>query len=239
MAAVCNGAPTDVWPVRIPTDAASLSRHIASLGASAEALPSELAPAVEFEKVFLQILAGAPQPEWLPRMQAFAARSQTDPITQGLRELSKAWLARVEMLVLDDALKSYYAENVCFPEQLSALGNNLPEILRLDPWGEQWAYRARAAAGFSSVPAQRYQIGPHRYPELGTLREAITKRKPPATGWKISPRKVGESAALEFRSSSGTALIQSGGKIDQCALLFAGPDWALMAGADQLFAVMF
>ena len=237
---VCHGAPADIWPVRIESDPVSLAKRAASLDKAAAGLPAALAPAVEFQKVFLRIVGGAPRSDWLRQIRGFTDHADTDAVSLGLRDAGRAWLARVEMQGLDDVLRAYYAENVRFPATLAEVESSIPVILRTDPWGEKWSYNIRAANGFAGIAGQRYQIGPARYPNLGTLREAITARLPPKAAWKITSRKVGENTAFEFKSpGGGMALIQPAGKIDGCTLMFAGSDWLLMAGTDQLFAVTF
>jgi hypothetical protein len=65
-------------------------------------------------------------------------------------------------------------------------------------------------------------------------------QKPP---WTIALRDISGSQALEFRSDrDGTQVItvvQPGGRVDDCVLVFIGDKWALMASVDQLFAVTF
>ena len=61
----------------------------------------------------------------------------------------------------------------------------------------------------------------------------------PPHEWGITPREVNGKPALEFRAAKATAVIQPGGSIEGCVLLFIGDRWALMAGMDQLFAISF
>ena len=67
----------------------------------------------------------------------------------------------------------------------------------------------------------------------------MRERAPQPHGWVVTPRDVAGSTALEFRGTKSTAVIQPGGGIEGCTLLFIGDKWALLAGLDQLFAIGF
>ena len=161
----------------------------------------------------------------------------------GLVEISRAWLARLEMADIDTALHNYYRRNVTFPATLAEVEADIPENLRKDPWGDPWIYKTAAPQGFEGLEGQRYQLGPTRFPQLGTLSDAVLHRAVAAPAWTITPRDISGSNALEFRSErAGTPVIttvQEGGRVDDCILVFIGDKWALMAGVDQLFAVTF
>ena len=236
------GAVADLWPAALPppADTAAFTQKIAALDAVTN-LPPELAPAVQFEKAFLRAVSRAAQGEWVPPMRAFAAAVGNDPVAAGLRDASRAWVARVEMQSLDTILTGYYAQNVRFPVTLGEVEGTLPAELRVDPWGQPWVYQPHAPRGFAREVRQRYQLGPTRLPRLGTLRDATTDRKPfvpPA--WTVALRVVGENRALEFRSGGAVVgLLSAGGTLDRCTLMYVGEHWALMAGADQLFTLAF
>ena len=238
--AVCTGAlamsfpamaanPLEIWPA-VP--AASHGE-----GIEANGLPRQLLPAVSFQKLFLKILAGAKPADWRTEMEAFCNPSADTPIAAALGEVARAWIARAQMEEIDALLRGYYRRNVRFPAKLADLGP-LPPSLHKDPWGGTWRYSAIAPQGFSKLAGQRYQLGPACLPRLAPLSEAIRSRPPPH-GWSITPREVNGKPALEFRAEKLTAVIQPGGSIEGCVLLFIGDRWALMAGPDQLFAVGF
>jgi len=50
---------------------------------------------------------------------------------------------------------------------------------------------------------------------------------------------VAGTRSLQFTSATTSALIQPGGAVDDCVLLYIGSNWALLAGQDQLFSVPF
>ena len=233
-AAACDAAPVDVWPAQVHAlDAASLNRSISQIDAASGALPAELRPAADFEKVFLRIVSGLPQAAWLPDVQKFAR------VEGPAGDVARTWLARVEMERIDAALRDYYAENVRFPDSLEEA--NLPEALRMDPWGEKWAYRLGSPQGFSGMNGQRYELGPGRFPRLAALKEAIQLRRQPPE-WQVAERDIAGKKALEFRRGDAAlpvATLEEGGKVEDCTLLFIGENWVLMAGEDQLFALPF
>lgn len=241
--ATLRGAAADVWPAQVipAVDEAALKQRLASLDATAASLPPELLPTIRFEQAFVRIMARAGESDWLPGVRAMAEAPGTDPVTAALRDVAKAWVARVEMRGVGAVLDNYYAKNVRYPNALSDVERDLPKDLKTDPWGEPWVYRPHAPSGFAKEMLQRYTLGPKRAPDLGTLKEATVNRKgfaPPA--WKIALRQIAGNSALEF--SNGGALVgvlQAGGKLDAYTLVFVGDRWALMAATDQLFTVTF
>ena len=237
-----RAAVTDIWPVQLPppTDANAFVQREAALDATT-GLPPELAPAVQYQKAFLRAIARAAQPDWLPQMRAFAVATGNDPMTAGLRDASRAWVARIEMQSIGTILDGYYAQNVRYPVSLGEVEKTFPADLRADPWGQPWVYRPHAPQGFSKETRQRYQLGPTRFPDLGTLRDA-TANRPPFTppAWKVVLRLVGENRALEFHVGNAVVgLLSAGGTLDTYSLLYVGDHWALMAGPDQLFTIAF
>lgn len=242
-------APLEIWPaVPAAGDVEQASRLLSqpptgsrdgrpTSGDVPNELPRQLLPAVSFQKLFLKILAGAKPSDWRTEMEAFCDPPADSPITAALGEVARAWIARAQMEEIDALLRGYYRRNVRFPATLAELGQ-LPTSLHKDPWGGTWRYSAIAPQGFSKLAGQRYQLGPACLPKLAPLSEAIRSRPPPH-GWIITPREVNGKPALEFRATKVTAVIQPGGSIEGCVLLFIGDRWALMAGPDQLFAVGF
>jgi hypothetical protein len=234
-------SPLELWPSKTkPAGGDALKQQLATLDASAAALPAQLRPAIEFQKVFLQIISGADASAWRGELEKFASASGSDATTGALRELARVWLARAEMQQIDAILRKYYQEKVAFPDSLDAVKENIPAELRHDPWDKPWVYKLRAPRGMAKLASQRYTLAPGQHPELKPLKQSTGERNPPPRAWKITPRDVAGTRALEFRSASGSsAMIQPGGKVEDCTLVFVGPNWALMAGLDQLFAVTF
>ena len=224
------GTPLEIWP---DVPAASQGE-----GMSAAGISQPLLPAVRFQKTFLKILSGAKSTEWRAEMESFCNPPADTPLASGLREVARAWIARAQMEGIDALLRGYYRRNVSFPATLAELGP-LPPSLQKDPWGDAWSYSTLAPQGFSKLAAQRYQLGPANFPKLTTLAEAVHERRSHPHSWGITPRNVKGASALEFRGKKSTSVIQPGGEIEGCRLLFIGDKWALMAGLDQLFAIEF
>ncbi len=223
----------ELWPLQ--PNPAILSNQLAI----AQAVPSALQPALQFQKMFCAILAGAPVSDWRADLEKFVRLTGDDPVMQGIREAARPWLARVWMEDLAAVMRNYYQRHVSFPDTLTALGKDLPQSLRVDPWGQPWVYSPHAPTGFAHQFNQRYQLGTTRSPHLSLLHDAITNRRPPAAGWKITPQDIGGARALQFQSVTANSLIQPGGTVDGCVLMFAGDGWALLGGPDQLFTVTF
>ena len=236
-------APLDVWPQQVPAvDHNGLEARMKNIENAANGLPAALDSAVHFQKVFLRILSGEAGPEWRGVIEKFAGSSDHSPPGTSLADVARAWLARAEMADIDTALRNYYRHNVRFPSTFAEVEADIPDNLRKDPWGDPWFYEPRAPRGFDRLIAQRYQLGPGRYPQLGGLATATQNRSTAGQTWQIELREIAGNKALEFRpaqAGASVAMLQPGGKIADCTLVYIGDHWALMAGADQLFAVSF
>jgi len=228
-----SAALPDLWPSKV--EPGELKTRLAV----PKNLPKELQPAVRFQKVFAAILNGEPLDDWRADLEALTKADPADPVAQGVSDVARVWQARVWMDDMDGVLKKYYQQHVAFPEKLDGLGNSLPETLRADPWGQPWVYSLRAPQGFARQTNQRYQLGPSRYPQLSTLAAALQNRRPPTASWKITAHDVAGTRSLQFTSATTSALIQPGGAVDGCVLLYIGSNWALLAAPDQLFSVPF
>ncbi len=241
--AALRGAPADAWPTQaVPAaDEGALRQRVANLDAVAATLPPELLPAIRFEQAFVRIVARSGESDWLPGVRALADAPGTDPVTAAVRDVAKAWIARVEMRGVGEVLDRYYAKNVRYPNSLSEVERDLPKDLKTDPWGEAWAYRAHAPAGFAKEVLQRYTLGPKRDPDLGTLQEATVNRKPlTPPAWRIASRQFAGSSALEFSLGGAVVgVLQAGGRLAPYTLVYVGDRWALLAATDQLFTVTF
>ncbi|MCX6967410.1 MAG: hypothetical protein NTZ46_06435 [Verrucomicrobia bacterium] len=237
-ACVAQAAPPDLWPLaaKAPADLKSETAALISTP-----IPGELKPAAQFQKLFLKILATTAskvqmiEPTWVNELRPFiAADREKDPIAHGLAEVARAWLARAQMRQIDVLLHQYYRENVRFPEQFAIVESSVPEALRLDPWGQPWAYKAHAPQGLEKLTGQRYQLGPAHLPDLGPCHTPAA-----LPGWSLAVRHLGDKRVLEIRTGSTTATLQPGGKTGVYTLLYLEDRWALLAGPDQLFAVTF
>ena len=241
--ATLRGAAADVWPTQVvpAADENALKQRVTNLDAAAATLPPELLPAIRFEQAFVRIMARSAEPDWLPGMRAMADAPGAEPVTAAVRDVAKAWVARVEMRGVGEVLDNYYARNVRYPNSLAEVDRDLPKDLKADPWGEAWVYRTHAPSGFARETLQRYTLEPKRSPDLGTLKEATVNRKPfTPPPWKLALRQFAGSNALEFTLNNAVAgVLQPGGRIDAYTLVYVGDRWALMAVTDQLFTVTF
>ena len=240
---VAQVAPAELWPTQVPApaEAGTLDVRLSALEKAAATLPAAVHPALQFEETFLRILAAVPETDWLRQIRAFTATTANDPVSLGVREVARVWLARTEMESIGTVLDQYFGENVRYPAAFSEVEKLLSADLRTDPWGDAWVYRPHAPKGFGGEARQRYQLGPKRFSSLGSLRDSIGGRQPFAVPtWKVTLQAATNNRALEFQQNGATkGVIVAGGKIDDNTLLFIGDHWALMAATDQLFTIPF
>ena len=228
MSATLHAAPPDLWN-RNPGDETALD-------AAWKTQPPALRPAIEFEKVLVRIRASAPA--WSEEVLKVAQAPATDGPAVAVRELARAWQARLAVEEIDrTALRRHYAKTVRFPEKLEEMRAQIPEPLRLDPWGEPWVYALHAPQGLAKLTKQRYQLGPTRFPNLSPIDRAAKWAAPPG-GFKLAVRDGGK--ALEIRLPDGrSGVVQPGARVGEVSLVFVGEGWALLADTERLFTVAF
>lgn len=233
----------EVWPAQTqPLNEATLKFQLDALDTAVKSLPAKLLPALKFQKLYWQMISGVPQAAWRAELERGARQEGDEPVVSAVRELSRVWFARVQMQEIDAALLAYYRNNVAFPLSLDAVMKDIPAAAQKDPWGQPWVYKPVTPGGLKRHINQRYQIGPTRFPQLATFKDAVRKRTPPTAAWKITPRSIGGGTALEFRSTGAeqsVATLQPGGSVGGNMLVFIGDRWALMAALDQFFTVNF
>jgi hypothetical protein len=233
----------EVWPAQTqPLNETTLKFQLDALDTAVKSLPKKLLPALKFQKLYWQMISGAPQSAWRAELEQSARQEGDEAVVNAVRELSRVWLARVQMQEIDAALLGYYRHNVAFPLSLDAVTEDIPAAAQKDPWGQPWVYKPVTPGGLKRHINQRYQIGPTRFPQLATFKDVVRKRTPPAAAWKIAPRSIGGGTALEFRAAGTDVLLatlQPGGLIGGNMLAFIGDRWALMAALDQFFMVNF
>jgi hypothetical protein len=232
--------PGIIAPLRAAAPEAWNGRETAeSLDKLWHEVPSAVRPAVDFEKLLRKVRLADRTSEWRVEMEKFAKAPGDDPVTVGLRELAKLWLARAMMEEIDGALRKFYRREVRFPDALNIVIQDVPPEAKRDPWGDPWVYKTAAPKGFTKLNNQRYQLGPARYPELSPLHEAA-KATPSTRAWKITSHNISGAKAIELRSAKGqVAVVQPGGKFADTTLLYIGEDWALLADTMQLFTLSF
>ena len=170
-------------------------------------------------------------------MKVAQAPAADGPAT-AVHELARAWQARLAVEEIDRvALRKHYAKTVRFPEKLDEVRAQIPEPLRLDPWGEPWVYALHAPQGFGKLTKQRYHLGPARFPNLTPIERAAKWAAPPG-GFKLAARDGGK--ALEIRLPDGrSGVVQPGARVGEISLVFIGEGWALLADTERLFTVAF
>ena len=98
-----------------------------------------------------------------PAREAFL-RAAKAPANDGLglatRDLARGWLARLQMVQLDAALRLYWKDRIEYPEKLEALVERklVPAELIVDPWGKPFAYTTGTLKAVPDLPRQTYSL---------------------------------------------------------------------------------
>jgi hypothetical protein len=172
-------------------------------------VPAEALPALELEGLLSRARAGEDPHQWVPELKRFSGAEASKGTNAALKMVALCWEARAQVAEWDKLLRTVYRKKARFPERIDELLGTVPEVLRKDPWGEAWAYRATAPAHSPKLLGQRYQLGPSRFPELAPL-EVLAKTGPlrPPAGvafefLSINPRdsaeKGGEAALVSLK----------------------------------------
>jgi hypothetical protein len=237
--AAFGAASDEVWPRQLPAlDQSKLDTALAQLNAAAATLPPELGPAIDYQKLFLHIASGESPLGYEAEFQKLAATTRTDGVSVGVAQAARACLARAQMEKLGKILHDYYRHNVRFPDTLADVDAQIPKELNRDPWGDDWFYRPEKVPGFVGPGAQRYRIAPRRLPWLVYPQAGTEGPMTPELKWSIAVKEVAGGKALEFRptkAGASTGVIQPGGHVDDCFLLYIGEKWALLGTGDRLW----
>jgi hypothetical protein len=98
-----------------------------------------------------------------PAREAFlraAKASASDALGLATRDLARGWLARLQMVQLDAALRRYWTDKIEYPEKLAALVESklvLAELI-VDPWGKPFVYATRPLKAAPALPRQAYTL---------------------------------------------------------------------------------
>lgn len=218
-------------------DATTLAAQSLAIDQAWTQLPPPARPAADFQKLLLRLRAGADPAACRAELEKYARVTESGGTGAGLRDLAKCWLARLAMREIDHALRQYYRHAVRFPEKLDEVKSSLPEWVKLDPWGEAWAYQPTAPAGFDTLQNQRYQLGPSIMPHLSPWDEAAAGNAAPGV-WKAVAREAAVNKAVELRSPEGkTGIVQPGGRVGDGVVVFIGDGWVLLADSERLFVI--
>jgi hypothetical protein len=224
--------PSDLWSQEVPSKPLS--------AADGGQLPSELMPAFRFQILYVKMLSGAKSSEWQRELSSFAALPGSDPLSSGIRDAARIWLARAEMVEIDALLLEYYKKHIKFPATDADFQKLLPESLTKDPWGRPWVYEPGTPRGLSqTMIRQRYSLIPSGRTGFLPLRDALKNRQPLNLASKVTVHDIAGRRALEFRSPGAVSVIEPGGRAEGHLLMHVGNHWALMSGDDRLFPVIF
>lgn len=77
-----------------------------------------------------------------------------------LRDIARAWHARIQMEAIDQALRKYWVKKAWYPERLAELGElKLIDPKQLtDPWGKPFGYTTGPLRFAPKVPRQKYTL---------------------------------------------------------------------------------
>ncbi len=163
-------------------------------------------------------------------------RVSGDSVHAGARELARAWLTRLDMEHVKQALKAYYRMEVRYPDALTQIADypRIPAADRpteSDRWGRKWAYKTLDFKSISGMRGQRYSIESPMLGNLSELEKALAV--PYADLIRLEAARVmgtagGGTPLVQFRRTGADAkadasvVIQRGSIVEGVFLAYVG-----------------
>lgn len=125
------------------------------------------------------LLAADRRKDAVALLESHLSNKRSTPDT-GAGNLANAWLSRLDLENVKQALQHYYRKEVRYPAGLNDLADHpgIPSSLPfklVDRWGQRWNYRL---TGFESVPGfrnQRYAIRCGQITDTSDITEALAR----------------------------------------------------------------
>jgi len=165
------------------------------------------------------------------------ASAGSDPIGAIGAEMARRWLTRLDREQVVTALQKVYAEDLEYPETLSAV-SALPEEYRppvADRWGVAWSYSPTAFKKLQTGDRQTFTLESTKLGALSDLKQALAL--PYGSGFTFKPSKVmpsiGGKAVITFQDAGGKSeTISEGSASNDLGLAYMGDAFLILGGGD-------
>lgn len=130
-------------------------------------------------------------------------KKTSDIFERGAQTVCAAWLARIDIQRVQQALQFYYRREIAYPETLDALAayKALPEKMAFpmkDCWGENWNYQL---VGYGQLPEllnQKYSLSFRQIEKNADLKKALAL----PYGSQIRIRPTGLTSMIKGRENN-------------------------------------
>jgi hypothetical protein len=165
------------------------------------------------------------------------AASDTDPVSAMGAEMARRWLTRLDRESVAAALEKVYAEELEYPDNLSAV-SALPPAFRpplTDRWGADWLYTPTAFKKLDTGRSQTFVLESTKLGETSELKRALAL--PYGAAFTYKPVKVmpgiGGKAVITFQDASGRmATVSEGAAGNDLGLAYLGDDVLILSNGD-------
>ncbi|MDD4870380.1 MAG: hypothetical protein PHR77_07450 [Kiritimatiellae bacterium] len=183
-------------------------------------------------------------------LKTVLSSSKTDALSTAAANMAKAWMTRIEMEQMKQALQLYYRKNIEYPKSIDLVKpfqkNGQPPLT--DQWGKPWVYGLAEFKSLKKLGAmygmygQKYTI---RSVYLGTNSELkVALKIPYASGMPLKPVKMlngmpgKEMVQLESTDGKQTKVVLSiGTESSGITLNYAGPKLLILSDMNHWLVV--
>jgi len=240
----------------VPCAAESVHASIIDAFAAARAaLPDHPETAADIYKRFIEKNSDSPQagaarvlrglilwrnlndlPAARAELAAAARLSGDDIITKESVRLARSWLARMKMLEIARACRTYYVEKVRYPETLDKLAEAglVSKADLLDPWGDRFVYSTRASTLFPDVPHQRYSLSCKHIKGDVTVTQKLLDGEQEFVAGITLLGFTEQRVMVRFKGEEQNTIIEEGGSRGGLTALLVRANGAVVSNADYM-----
>lgn len=169
-----------------------------------------------------------------------------DRLTGVSKKIAKRWLERVGLVIVEEALKKYYAREVKYPKSLDELLNKgyLKEENLVDSWRKDYLYQVRNSSLFPKLKRQEYSLSSLNLKEEGkSIPGCVEEKKAFLAQFSLQGlvEAGGRKAAVikyePGNSPERTELLREGEEIGGAEVLEVTERGAVLEGAESLIVL--
>jgi hypothetical protein len=176
-------------------------------------------------------------------LEKMAAAGDDQPVAAIAAEMARRWLTRLDREQLSDALQKCYADDLEYPESLTAVSDLklTPPPPLADRWGAPWLYTATSFKKLQTGDRQTFILQSTKLGDGSDLKTALAL--PYGSGFTFKPARlmppIGGKTVITFQDSTGKNDTLSEGAAgndlgfaylgDSILILSSGDYWSIQA----------
>ena len=120
------------------------------------------------------------------------------PLTRYADTMARRWLTRLDHANLTKGLKTYYADKVEYPSNLSPLFGSNTALPKADRFGDPWVYTAESFGKLKATPNQRFSL----------YSKSVGKKLTPASALPFDSYGGGKNASIIGRKTANPLTVE-------------------------------